>query len=105
MAARAVEAVIGGEINSVEQLRPLAPQIVEWLKESLPLANVDDNIKRRIKLLLSTRRFTLNLGHFGLWDDLIRHCSAEAEKMGRDMQVCCLPWPFAATLHSCSRDN
>ena len=81
-----VDAIISGEINSLVTLRPHAENVMVWLKESLPRAHQDDGVKKRIELLFGAHRFTSNLKHLGLWDDLIQHCKSKALVLGIGMQ-------------------
>ena len=83
-----VEAIIEGQIHSVEQLSHLVREAVEWLKESLPCAYKDKHLKQRVHQLLADPRFTTNLAHFGLWDELIQDCKVKALILGRGMQKC-----------------
>ena len=86
MATRAVDAIISGEASSVQQIGKLAPSVVLWLKDSLPIAYQDKAVKQKIKSLFGVVRFTTNLAHFELWDGLMRDCSDMALKLGQDMQ-------------------
>ncbi len=86
MVPRAVEAVISGELTSLKQLRPLAPFVLSWLKENLLLAHDDEELKRKIGLILGTRRFVHNLPHFGLWEEFIDDSKAKALYLGQEMQ-------------------
>ena len=86
MAPTVVDAIISGEIKSAEKLRPHASEVVEWLKQNLPLAHDDKDLKRRIKLLLGAPLLTPNLAHFGLWDYLIMDCRSKALLMGNEMK-------------------
>jgi hypothetical protein len=81
-----VDAIIAGDVNSLEELEQVAPAVVKWLKRSLPLAFKDERLKHRIKNLLGAPRFTSNLAHFGLWDALIQDCEAMALELGQVMQ-------------------
>ena len=87
MAMDPVDAVISGEVRSLEHLRPLAPKVVEWLKESLATAHTNHKTKQRVKLLLGAPRFAPNLEHLGLWNDLIADCKEKALALGQDMQT------------------
>ena len=82
-----IDAIISGKIDSLEKLKPFAGNVMMWLKESLLQAHQDDELKKRIKLLLGTHRFTSNLKHLGLWDDLIQHSKSKALVLGVDMQT------------------
>ena len=81
-----VEAVIAGNITSLEELSRHAPQVVSWLKQNLSLAHTDENIKSRIKAVLGAPRFAPNLEYFGLWEDLIEDCKRQALEIGQDMK-------------------
>ena len=81
-----VDSIISRDIKSADDLLPHAHEIVEWLKDSLPLAHEDKELKSRIKLLLGAPLFTPNLAHFGLWDDLIEDCKSKALTLGLDMR-------------------
>jgi hypothetical protein len=85
-ATRVVDDVISGEIRSTEQLGRVAPQVLDWLKENLPLAHQDKDLNHRIRLLLGAPRFVPNLSYFGLWADLIKDCKAKALELGWEMQ-------------------
>ena len=61
-------------------MRPHAANVVTWLKESLPRAHEDPELKKRIKLLLGAPRFAPNLAHLGLWTDLMDDCSQSMQK-------------------------
>ena len=87
VAAGVVDSIIGGKTTSVEQLREVAPEALAWLKATLPLAYKDKESKEKIKLLLGAPRFTLNLVHFGLWDDLMESSQRQALMLGREMQM------------------
>jgi hypothetical protein len=82
-----VEAIIAGNITSLEELSRHAPQVVSWLKTNLSLAHTDKNIKNKIKAVLGAPRFTQNLEYFGLWDDLIEHCQRQALEIGQGMKT------------------
>jgi hypothetical protein len=86
MSSDPVDAIISGKASSVQQIGKLAPSLVFWLKESLPIAYQDKALKQKIKSLFGVVRFTTNLAHFELWDDLIRDCGGMALALGRDMQ-------------------
>jgi ankyrin repeat protein len=86
MIPRAVDAVISGEMTSLNQLRPLAPIVLSWLKGNLLLAHDDEELKRKMGLILGTRRFVHNLQHFGLWEDFIDHSKTKALYLGQEMQ-------------------
>ena len=60
--------------------------MVDWLKESLPRAHDDQELKHRIKRLLGAPRFAPNLKHLGLWEDLMQDCGVKALALGQDMQ-------------------
>jgi hypothetical protein len=81
-----VEAVIAGNITSLEELSPHAPQVVSWLKQNLSLAHTDKNIKNRIKAVLGSPRFAPNLEYFGLWEDLMEDCKRQALEIGQGMK-------------------
>jgi hypothetical protein len=81
-----VDAIISGDIKSLEQLSKHAPAVVSWLKQNLPLAHTDENLKKRIEALFGAPRFTPNLAHFGLWEDLIQDCKRQALEIGQDMK-------------------
>jgi hypothetical protein len=81
-----VEAVITGQITSLEELERHAPQIVSWLKQNLSLAHTDKNIKNKIEAVLGAPRFATNLEYFGLWEDLIEDCKRQALQMGQGMK-------------------
>jgi hypothetical protein len=81
-----VEAVIAGNITSLDELSRHAPQIVLWLKTNLPLAHTDKNIKKTIQAVLGAPRFAPNLEHFGLWEDLMADCKRQALEMGQEMK-------------------
>ncbi len=81
-----VEAVIAGNITSLEELSRHAPQVVSWLKQNLALAHTDKHIKTTIKAVLGAPRFASNLDHFGLWKDLIEDCKRQALEIGQGMK-------------------
>ncbi len=81
-----VEAVIAGNITSLEELSRHAPQVVSWLKQNLSMAHTDNNIKNKIRAVLGAPRFTLNLEFFGLWEDLMEDCKRQALEIGQDMK-------------------
>ena len=81
-----VEAVIAGNITSLEELSRHAPQVVSWLKQNLSLAHTDENIKNTIKAVLGAPRFATNLEYFGLWEDLIEDCKRQALEIGQGMK-------------------
>ena len=81
-----MESIVEGKTSSVEQLREVAPEALAWLKAKLPVAYKDPESKEKIKLLLGAPRFAPNLGHFGLWDDLMQSSKRQALKLGREMQ-------------------
>jgi hypothetical protein len=82
-----VEAIIAGNITSLEELRKHAPQVVSWLKHNLSLAHTDENIKSTIKAVLGAPRFASNLEYFGLWEDLIEDCKRQALEIGQGMKT------------------
>jgi len=86
MAPRALDAIISGKMTSLAQLRPHAPAVLDWLKDGLPRAHEDDDLKKQIELLLGAPRFAPNLAHLGLWDDLIEDCNKKALVLGKPMQ-------------------
>jgi hypothetical protein len=81
-----VEAVIAGNITSLQELSRHAPQVVLWLKQNLSLAHTDKNIKNTIKAVLGAPRFASNLEYFGLWKDFIEDCKRQALEIGQDMK-------------------
>ena len=85
MAPTIVDAVIAGEMKSVEALRPHASELVGWLKANLPLAHQDKELKRRIKSLLGAPLFSTKLAHFEVWDELIEEWMAKALILGGEM--------------------
>jgi hypothetical protein len=87
MSLNPVDAIISGKINSLEQISKLGPEVMSWLKHNLPLAHNDEDLKTKIKALLGAPRFTLNLAHFGLWEDFIQDCKRQALEIGQDMKV------------------
>jgi hypothetical protein len=82
-----VDAIISGDIKSLEQLSKHAPEVISWLKLNLSLAHTDEDLKKKIKALLGAPRFTPNLAHFGLWEDLIQDCKRQALEIGQDMRT------------------
>jgi hypothetical protein len=52
MAHRAVDGIISGEITSMKQLRPLATAVLEWVQSNLLIAYADEDVKRKIKVIL-----------------------------------------------------
>ncbi len=82
-----VEAVIAGNITSLEELSRHAPQVVSWLKENLSLAHTNKNIKNKIKAVLGAPRFAPNLEYYGLWEDLIGDCKRQALDIGQGMKT------------------
>jgi hypothetical protein len=82
-----VDAIISGDIKSVQHLRGYAPEVVSWLKHNLPLAHTDEDLKKKIEALLGAPRFTPNLAHFGLWKDLIQDCKRQALEIGQGMKA------------------
>jgi hypothetical protein len=82
-----VEAVIAGNITSLEELSRHAPQVVSWLKQNLSLAHTNKNIKNKIKAVLGAPRFALNLKYFGLWEDLMEDCKRQALEIGQGMKT------------------
>ena len=81
-----VEAIIAGNITSLEELSRHAPQVVSWLKNNLSLAHADKNINNKIKAVLGAPRFVSNLEYFGLWKDLIEDCKRQALELGQGMK-------------------
>ena len=81
-----VEAIIAGNITSLEELSRHAPEVVSWLKKNLSLAHTDENIKSTIKAVLGAPRFAPNLEYFGLWKDLIEDCKRQALEIGQGMK-------------------
>jgi hypothetical protein len=81
-----VEAVIAGNITSLDELSRHAPQVVSWLKSNLSLAHADKKIKNKIKAVLGAPRFASNLEYFGLWEDLIEDCKRQALEIGQGMK-------------------
>jgi hypothetical protein len=86
LAEQAVDAIISGNVRSVEELQGLVPEIMAWLLNSLSLAHDDAEVKNKIKLLLGNTRFTANLEHLGQWHLLQTKCRVEALKLGASMQ-------------------
>ena len=87
MAPDEVEAIISRKVKNLEQLKKLTPGVLKWMKESLPVAYKDKELKARLKQVLGDDFFIPNLKHLGVWDDLIKHCEAEARVLGKPMQV------------------
>jgi hypothetical protein len=81
-----VEAVIAGNITSLDELSRHAPQVVSWLKTNLSLAHTDKNIKKTIQAVLGAPRFAPNLEYFGLWEELIADCKRQALEIGQEMK-------------------
>jgi hypothetical protein len=81
-----VEAVIAGNITSLDELSRHAPQVVSWLKQNLSLAHDDKKIKNKIKAVLGAPRFASNLDYFELWEDLIEDCKRQALEIGQGMK-------------------
>ena len=81
-----VEAIIAGNITSLEELSRHAPQVVSWLKRNLSLAHTDKNIKDKIKAVLGAPRFAPNLEYFELWEDPIEDCKRQALEIGQGMK-------------------
>ena len=81
-----VEAIIAGNITSLEELSRHAPQVVSWLKQNLSLAHTDKNVKGKIKAVLGAPRFAENLEYFGLWEDLREDCKRQALEIGQGMK-------------------
>ncbi len=81
-----VEAIIAGNITSLEEMSRHAPEVVSWLKKNLSLAHTDGNIKSTIKAVLGAPRFASNLEYFGLWKDLIEDSKRQALEIGQDMK-------------------
>jgi hypothetical protein len=86
MVPRAVDAVISSETTSLNQLRSLAPIVLSWLKENLLLAHDDEELKRKMGLILGTPRFVNNLPQFGLWEDFVDDSKTKALYLGQEMQ-------------------
>ena len=68
-------------------MEKLAPGVLKWMKQGLPVAYKDKELKARLKQLLGDDFFIPNLKHLGVWDGLIKHCSTEARVLGEDMQA------------------
>ncbi len=81
-----VEAIIAGNITSLEELSRHAPQVVSWLKQNLSLAHTDENIKNTIRAVLGAPRFASNLEYLGLWKDLMKDCKRQALEIGQGMK-------------------
>jgi hypothetical protein len=81
-----VEAIIAGNITSLEELSRHAPKVVSWLKTNLSLAHTDESIKNTVKAVLGAPRFASNLGYFGLWEDLREDCKRQAVEIGQGMK-------------------
>jgi hypothetical protein len=81
-----VEAIIAGNITSLDELSRHAPQVVSWLKKNLSLAHTDNNIKSTVKAILGAPRFASNLEYFGLWEDLREDCKRQALEIGQGMK-------------------
>jgi hypothetical protein len=86
MAHTAVDRIISGDITSANQLRPLAPAILAWVQSNLLMAYENDEVRRKIKIILGTSRFVNNLPNFGLWNDFIEDCKSKARGLGQEMQ-------------------
>jgi ankyrin repeat protein len=86
MMPNAVDSIIAGEVKSLEEMRGLAPSVMEWVEASLPLAHQTPEIKTRLERLLGAPLLVPNLAHFGLWDHLIEECKARALELGQEMQ-------------------
>ena len=82
-----VEAIIAGNITSLEELSRHAPQVVSWLKQNLSLAHTNKNIKNKIKAVLGAPRFAPNLEYLGLWEDLMEDCKRQALEIGQGMKT------------------
>ena len=82
-----VEAIIAGNITSLEEMSRHAPEVVSWLKKNLSLAHTDENIKSTIKAVLGAPRFAENLEYFGLWEDLMEDCKRQALEIGQGMKT------------------
>jgi hypothetical protein len=82
-----VEAIIAGNITSLEELSKYAPEVVSWLKKNLSKAHSDKHIKSTIKAVLGAPRFAENLQYFGLWEDLIEDCKRQALEIGQGMKM------------------
>jgi hypothetical protein len=81
-----VEAIIAGNITSLEEMYRHAPEVVSWLKNNLSLAHTDKNIKNKIIAVLGAPRFVSNLEYFGLWEDLMEDCKHQALEIGQGMK-------------------
>jgi hypothetical protein len=81
-----VEAIVAGNIKSLEEMSRHAPEVVSWLKQNLSLAHTDKNINSMIKAVLGAPRFASNLEYFQLWDDLIEDCKRQALEIGQGMK-------------------
>ncbi len=53
-----VDAIISGDIKSLEQLSIYAPEVMSWLKHNLPLAHTDEDLKKKIKALLGYHHYS-----------------------------------------------
>jgi hypothetical protein len=53
-----VDAIISGDIKSLERLAHHAPEVVSWLKRNLPLAHTDEDLKNKIKALLGCHHYS-----------------------------------------------
>ncbi len=82
-----MDAIISGDIKSLEQLSKHAPEVMSWLRHNLPLAHTDEDLKKKIKALLGAPRFTPNLAHFGLWEGFTQDCKRLALEIGQDMKA------------------
>ena len=87
MAPDGVGAILNGDVKSLEDLEALAPDVTNWLLESLGQTHEDKALKRRLKALLGNHFYVSNLKHFGLWDELLQKCSAQALDMGQEMKA------------------
>ncbi len=85
-ARRIIHRIISGDVASINQLRPVAPIVLKWVTSHLLVADEDEDVKRKIEVLLGTPRFVDNLPHFGLWNDFIQDCKSKAMECGQEVQ-------------------